>query len=418
MTDPAHSRASGAFIAAYWTAQCGNWLGLLTPVALTIAMRVAQIADPAQKMNQLGLILGLGAFASIVMAPIWGYISDHTRSRIGRRKLWMIVGVAGGGAGLLLMSATRDITVFGLGWVIAQIGFNANQAALNALLPDHVPEMQRGRVSGLLGLTVIVGVVLGTFLTQFTAANPYLLFMVPWLGTVLSLAIVLPMFRDGPAPDAAKASGGMREILASFSISPREHPDFYWAWISRFLFFMGMAYLQVYAVYFLSDHLKQPMADVPRLIFINGTIGAVITVALSPLAGWLSDRTKQRKPFVIGAALVAGVGLVTIGMAQTVMHFLIGSAVASVGMSVYYAVDLALVAAVLPDPENGAKDMGIFQIANTLPQSLAPIIAPAFLAIGAVQGGNYTAVFLAASAFVLVGAAAIMPIKERHSPAA
>jgi len=104
-------------------------------------------------------------------------------------------------------------------------------------------------------------------------------------------------------------------------------------------------------------------------------------------------------------------------MAQTVTHFLIGSAVASVGMSVYYAVDLALVAAVLPDSENGAKDMGIFQIANTLPQSLAPIIAPAFLAIGAVHGGNYTAVFLAASAFVLVGAAAIMPIKERHSPA-
>lgn len=412
MTGAAPSRASGAFIAAYWIAQCGNWLGLVTPVALTIAMRVAQIADPAQKMNQLGVVLGIGALASIIATPIWGHISDHTRARIGRRKLWMIVGVAGGGAGLLVMSATQNIVLFGVGWVIAQIGFNANQAALNALLPDHVPEVQRGRVSGLLGLTMIVGVVLGTFLTQFTATNPYLLFMVPWAGTVFALAVILPMFRDSPAPATTQAGGSWKAFFGSFSIDPRAHADFYWAWISRFLVFMGMAYLQVYAVYFLSDRLHQPMADVPRLVFINGSIGAVITVAIAPLAGWLSDRLQRRKPFVIGAAVIGAIGLLTIGVAHSVLQFLIGSAVAGIGLSIYLAVDLALVSAVLPDPDNAAKDMGIFQIANTLPQSLAPVVAPAFLAIGAIQGGNYPALFIAASVFALLGAVAIMPIRK------
>jgi hypothetical protein len=67
---------------------------------------------------------------------------------------------------------------------------------------------------------------------------------------------------------------------------------------------------------------------------------------------------------------------------------------------------------VLPDPDNAAKDMGIFQIANTLPQSLAPVVAPAFLAIGAIQGGNYPALFIAASVFALLGAVAIMPIRK------
>lgn len=412
MTGAAQPRASRRFIAAYWIAQCGNWLGLLTPVTLTIAMRIAEIADPAQKMSQLGMILGVGALASIIATPVWGHISDHTRARVGRRKLWMMIGVAAAGGGLLLMSSATDIMLFGLGWVIAQIGFNANQAALNALLPDHVPEAQQGRVSGLLGLTGVVGVVAGTFLTQFTADSPYLLFMAPWLGTVLSLAIILPMFPDGPAPDTLRATGGLREFLASFSISPREHPDFYWAWISRFLVIMGIAYLQVYAVYFLSDQLDQPMSDIPRLMFLNGIIGAAIIVAVSPLAGWLSDRVQRRKPFVIAAAVIAAIGLVLVGVAQTVTQFLVGSAIAGIGISVYYAVDLALVVAVLPDPENGAKDMGIFQIANTLPQSLAPVIAPAFLAIGATQGGNYPAVFIAASVFALLGAAAIAPIRK------
>ena len=412
MASTTDGRASGAFIAAYWIAQCGNWLGLITPVTLTIAMRIAQIADPAYKMSQFGMILGIGALASIIATPVWGHISDRTTARIGRRKLWMIVGVAGGGAGLLLMSATSNIMLFGLGWVIAQIGFNANQAALNALLPDQVPEAQRGRVSGLLGLTIIVGVMVGTFLTQFTTGSPYLLFMVPWLGTVLSLAVILPMFKDGPAAAMVEACGGVRQFLGSFSISPREHPDFYWVWISRFLVIMGMSYIQVYAVYLLSDRLHQPMSDVPRLMFINGSIGATITIAVSPLSGWLSDRIGRRKPFVIVAAIIGAIGLVTIGMAQTVLQFLIGSAIAGVGMCVYYAVDLALVAAVLPDPDNSAKDMVIFQIANTLPQSLAPLMAPAFLATGAMQGGNYPAVFIAASAFALLGAGAILPIRK------
>ncbi|WDF74373.1 MFS transporter [Novosphingobium sp. KACC 22771] len=405
-------RASGPFIAAYWIAQCGNWLGLITPVTLTIAIRLAEIADPARKMSQLGLVLGVGALASIIATPIWGHISDHTSARIGRRKLWMIVGVAGGGAGLLLMSATHDITLFGLGWVIAQIGFNANQAALNALLPDKVPEAQRGRVSGLLGLTIIVAVVLGTFLTQFTADNAYLLFLAPWLGTVLSLAMILPMFQDSPAPAFSETAAGIGRFLLSFRVDPREHPDFYWAWLSRFLVVMGIAYLQAYSVYFLSDRLKQPMSEVPRLIFINGSIGAVITLVISPAAGWLSDRMGRRKPFVFVAAVIGAAGLVATGMAQSVIQFLIGSAIAGIGISVYYAVDLALVAAVLPDPDSSAKDMGIFQIANTLPQSLAPVIAPAFLVIGGVPGGNYPAVFIAASAFALLGAVAIMPIKK------
>ncbi|MFF4465316.1 hypothetical protein ACFY13_38245 [Streptomyces mirabilis] len=48
---------------------------------------------------------------------------------------------------------------------------------------------------------------------------------------------------------------------------------------------------------------------------------------------------------------------------------------------------MALAAAVLPDPDESAKDMGVLNIGNALPQSLVPIAAPALLATGG--GGNY-----------------------------
>lgn len=54
----------------------------------------------------------------------------------------------------------------------------------------------------------------------------------------------------------------------------------------------------------------------------------------------------------------------------------------------------------------------MFQIANSLPQSLAPIIAPVFLAIGMSGTGNYLAVFIAATVFAVVGALAILPVRK------
>ena len=73
---------------------------------------------------------------------------------------------------------------------------------------------------------------------------------------------------------------------------------------------------------------------------------------------------------------------------------------------------MALVAAVLPSQEDTAKDLGVFNIASALPQSLAPVIAPLFLAIGAVAGGNLPAVFLAGALFAVVGALAVLPIRR------
>lgn len=405
--------ASNGFIFVYWFAQFANWLALLTPVVVTIALKVAEVATQQEKASQLGIVLGVGALASTIAAPIWGAISDRTTWRIGRRKPWMIVGVVGGGIGLLLMAAAPNMLVLGVGWTIAQISFNANQAVLNAVLPDAIPEQQRGRVSGLLGLSATVAILAGTFITQFTTHNPYLMFLAPFVFTVIALGLMLKVFRDRPAIKENIRPYTIGEFGRTFWVSPRKHPDFAWAFVSRFLVFLGNAFLQTYQVYFLTDHLKVGGSSIATFVFFSTFITAVITVIVSILGGYLSDRFRRRKPFVLIAAVIAAVGLLIIGTSTSFETFLVGVAVQALGQGLYYAVDLALVAAVLPNPNDAAKDMGVFQIANALPQSLAPAIAPLFLAIGAVGGsGNYVAVFIAAAIFALIGAASVLPVRS------
>lgn len=403
---------SGYFMFAYFFAQTAAWIGILAPAFVTLAIRVGQVATPEEKAAQLGIVLGIGAFGAMVAAPVWGAISDRTSARVGKRKLWMMLGALMLLAGLLVMAFSPNLLVLGIGWFICQIGSNANQASLNAVLPDVVPDRQRGRMSGLLGLSVTVAVLIATFITQFTTQNPVLMFLLPWVFIPIAQLLFFPVFKDKPADLEAMPKYSLREFGRTFWVSPRKHPDFAWAFGSRFFVFLGSAFLQAYQVYFLSDHIKVGLTEVASYIFLTTVITSAVTVVVSISGGWLSDIFKRRKPFVWAAAIIAGVGLLIIGVSNGFEQFLIGAAITSLGTGLYYAVDLALVAAVLPNPDDAAKDMGVFQIANSLPQSLAPAIAPLFLAIGAVSGGNYPAVFIAATVFAVIGAFLIVPVKK------
>jgi len=72
------------------------------------------------------------------------------------------------------------------------------------------------------------------------------------------------------------------------------------------------------------------------------------------------------------------------------------------------AVDLALVVDVLPDRDNAAKDLGVFNIAGALPFSIAPAIAPAILAM---SSGSYGMLYAIAGVCAILGAFAIVPVK-------
>jgi MFS family permease len=61
-----------------------------------------------------------------------------------------------------------------------------------------------------------------------------------------------------------------------------------------------------------------------------------------------------------------------IALASSFNGFVAGMALGGLGFGLYTAVDLALVADVLPDPGSAAKDLGVMNIAVALPSSVAP----------------------------------------------
>ncbi len=117
----------------------------------------------------------------------------------------------------------------------------------------------------------------------------------------------------------------------------------------------------------------------------------------------------SRKPFVIGGALIATVGLVMIPAAESLAMVFVGTIICNIGGGVFMSVDMALVTQVLPNDEDAAKDLGVLNIANALPQSIGPAIAPLLLAIG--TGHNYPALYGFGVVCALLGAFLVTRIR-------
>ena len=214
---------------------------------------------------------------------------------------------------------------------------------------------------------------------------------------------------DRPLAAADKPSWSLQEFAATFYVDPRRSPDFAWAFASRFLLVLAYAFLVTYQAYYLLNKLGSAEAEVPQQIFLGALVQSVLVVLASLVGGRLSDRTGRRKVFVLVASIVYGFALFVLAAATDVNGFLVGMAISGLGFGVYFAVDLALVTQVLPDKDNAAKDLGVFNIAGALPFTIAPALAPAVLAAG---GGSYSVLYAVAGLCAVIGAFTILPVKR------
>jgi MFS family permease len=394
-------------ILVYWALT----MAVLTPPMMTIAMRVAEIA-PNNKEHVLGLLLGVGAVVAIFANPLAGYFSDRTTLKIGKRKSWMIGGALVGFVGLWLISV-GDVKLMVLGWCITQLGLNAVSASVIALLPDQIPEDKRGFVSGALGMCIPAGMISGIAIVSLSGSSTYAMFLVQPAILIALIFILCNSYTDKVTDANSIAPFSAKQMMKDFYFNPLAMPDFTWAFISRLMFFMALATFFGYQVFFLMDKLHYTQAEVPGIMFKVNLIASLIQIASSLISGWLSDLFKRRKIFIWSSAFMYGIGLLMVGYSNDYDSFLLGVCVMSFSFGVYFSVDMALVTEVLPDAKNNAaKDLGIFNVAGTLPQTIAPALAPIFLFAGGSSTPNYNILFMSAAVYAALGAVTIIPIRK------
>ncbi|HUD80498.1 MAG TPA: MFS transporter [Streptosporangiaceae bacterium] len=396
-------------------ASLGMWMASLTPVQILLPLQL-QAADPRHKIAALGIVTGVGAVAACIATPLAGALSDRTTNAFGigrmrgRRHRWTLGMAVLGAISLVILGGLKTVAGIAVLWVLFSAFQNAEYASLSAAVPDHVPVRQRATVAGWVGMPQALGLVLGTVLVVdiFTKISSGY--------TVLAILLVLfaiPfvfMTPDHPLEPEHRDPFSWRKLARAYWISPRQYPDFAWAWITRFLASLAIAMGTLYLLYFLEgpvhyrQQFHQPATNGLQTLIIIYTVCVVVTAIVG---GIISDRIGKRKMIVTLSGILMGLAALLLTFVETWNASLIAAVLFGLGFGAYLAVDQALITQVLPAARDRAKDLGIINIAIVGPSTIGPAIAaPITAEIG------YPALFGATAIVAVLASVLVWRIKS------
>ncbi|MEU5755059.1 MFS transporter [Streptomyces sp. NPDC047829] len=391
-------------VALLVAATFGVAMALMVPMAFSLALRADQLAPGDEAA--VAYILGIGSVLSLITGPPLGAFSDRTRSRLGRRAPFLIGGGLLGTAALFVMAYAPDITVLGVGWALASLGWGTVLGTLNTLQADRLSPSQRGRVAGLTGATTMVAPVVGILLVSAVSDHNLLVFLLPgMLGAVLLAVLVVFVREEDTRALAVPDDRITGRLLRAYLFDPRSYPDFAWHLLARFVFYYGQSLYTSFVTFFYAERLGLTLAEVAGLVAISGGISVVAMTAGTLGSGFLSDRLARRRPFTLAAAVIFAAGTIVSASSHALGGLLTGAALMNLGIAVFSASSQATMLDVLPERETEAgRFLAIVALSQKIPSALAPLTAPCLIATAvAADEENYTLLYLTSGVLGLLG---------------
>jgi MFS family permease len=421
------------------------WLGInaitaaLLPIVLPlqILLFVAPGAvGNARQAEFLGWLSALGAAIALLAPPLVGALSDRTTSPLGRRRPYILIGVAISVVGAWALARPATLTALIVAFLVLQLGSNVTVGAYQGLLPDVTPENQRGAASGYLGLMTILGNVgslalAGALLASVTSAtsrteiiNGAAIFYGTTATTMIGAAFITlvwtheaPLSAGYAAPRAKERRGvsrlerGMQSLRALW-LEPWKSHNFTWVFLTRAFVMMGLTLFMTFIEYYFAN-----VMGVASFVSATAAVAglALLGAVMSALAlGILSDRMNRTLLVGVSSGLMAVPALVFV-LAPVGFPLWPLGLVFGLGYGAYTSVDWALAVDTLPVQANAGKDLGIWSAASTLPAILAPALGGGVIAlvdrVWRQTALGYQAVFALAAVFLALGAICVSFIR-------
>jgi MFS family permease len=388
------------FVLLYALAYCGLFVAFMPFVSILLPVKVAAVA-PANRVALMGQVVLGGAVIASIANIVAGWLSDRWRRRSGSRRPLI-------GLGLVLIA----LAFAAIRWAATpvqllsavafwQVALNLMFAPMVAVIADEVPDDAKGQVSGLLGISHPVGVLSAAVVTLPFFPGEGARYAV---NVVLAVAMVLPFVLF-----ARESGAGGNAPVRADAIAPARS-DLARAWFARLAMQAAGNGLTAYAFFHFADRWQgsgDAAGPVARAMAVVTAIAVVATI----FAGRWSDRLGGRRPFLGGATLLVATGLIGMAVSGSFAGVAIGYGVATTGLSVFLALHSALAMQLLPSPDTRGRDLGILNLANTLPSCIPPILAAAVPA-----GAGLGMIFAALAAVAVAGGAAALSIRAERRP--
>lgn len=422
-------------LSIYWVSIGYLWTSL---GGLILPDLVIQLVGRGHEGFALGTLEGFGAIVAVIWQPVAGAFSDRTRTRFGRRRPYIVIGTIGDVlflVGLALSGTFGMVLIF---YFLLQTASNTAQGPYQGLMPDVVPEAQRGTASGYFGVANAVGLLAGTvgagFILRHGGRTEAILSICALLVlTMLPTVLFIP---DRSEPTASQFKN-VREAIATTFSRPLRYPSFMWLMASRLLILLGLVGVQSFVFFYFNNVFFHN--DRNDTITASYTLLGLVVLAAF-LVSWPGARASDRygrRPFILIGGLLgaAGVLMLVFSHYQVVPTQVLAplarmlrvpplaaqatllGVVIGIGYGLFFSVDWAFIQDVIPSEEAGLF-MGFSNIATAGSGIIARFIG-GFLLDPFNRGpqllglpGGFPVIFSLFSVSLLVGALLILKVPE------
>ncbi len=469
------------------------WLGIniasgtLTPILMPYL--VLLFMPEEQKNTYLATVRVIGLAVAMLIQPLAGMLSDRNTSRYGRRRPYMVAGTAGNvlflavigltplfigsSADSFFLSAAGITTAYAvllLGTILLQFSSNISHGALQGLIPDLVPENQRGRSSGMKAVLELLPVFLVLFIGPLVDKGLVgLVVGIIAAGFIITLLITLRFVKETPISEKPSGSiwepclrlvaltaifvgvtrmalwlvnqsgtllsqdastttrilvvgfAGLAAMAGSILVgvyfgawvgigkTARTQTSFIWWVVNRLLFLASVGSIQGFALYYLRDTLNIQNAATMTTFLMASVALFLLPSAL--IGGNLADRI-GRKRLVLLAGLVAAGGTLLLLFSTSMPMVIVSGCFIGIGAGTFMATSWALGTDLVP-PEEAGRYLGISNLAGAGAGIVgAGIGGPMADSFNAIQPGlGYLVIFAIYGGLFLFSALTLVKVK-------
>ena len=386
---------SARFMYLYALAVSGGAVAYIPFLTILLPVRATGLAGE-DALNMLAIAAFAGAISASLANIGFGWASDATRSR----RSWITAGLGLSSSLLLAMPlATNPVMLIGM-IVIWQIGLNMMLAPLGAWAGDSIPDSQKGLLGGLLALAPALGALSGAFVT-LQGFSPFenretlvAIFVILMVAPLLLLGKPVPM--PQLMQRALDVDPKDERMVATRRAAIR-------MWLARLLVQIAEASLFAFLLLWFRS-LDPNFGENEAATIFALVLGLAVFLALA-VGRWSDRANRPILPLVWGSAIAAA-GLLVMSFAPSLPFAIAGYVAFGLASSVFLALHTSQTLRVLPRPHTRGRDLGIFNLTNTVPSLIMPWLT---LALVPVYGFDALFLLLAGLAFVASAMLLTMP---------
>ena len=357
----------------------------------------------------IGFIMTWDNYINMFVQPVVGERSDQTRTRLGRRKPFMLIGAPLAALFFILVPTMRSVVGIMFAILLTNLCMAIFRAPTIALLGDLFPSQQRSTANGIInlmgGLGSILAYVVGGILYKMGRITPFVFGSLILLGAI---TLVLLFVREPQIPEereTQKAEGGILSHLGEvLKASDRSGLLILLAILSWFL---GFNALETWVSSFGRFNLG---IDAGRMAILTSGLALMFVIFALP-SGLIATRYGRRRVILVG---IAGLTLLLLyGLLIRSQLMLISFLVpAGFFWALINVNSLPMVYDVGGDDRIGAFT-GLYYLAS----SIAAIAGPQAVGILVdLTGGNYRIMFLFGAVFMALAGLLMLKVKESRTP--